>query len=138
MKVRIFLVGIQRLDGEENRVETTAVGHLRLTGDGQTLLTYTEQQEDGGETAVSVQCAADEVLVERQGAARSLLRLRRGARCVCDYATPYGSLALTTHTHTLQNALTATGGTLDMTYTLEAAGGGIDHTLHLRVEKYGL
>lgn len=134
MRVSITIVGVQRADGEETRTETTAAGMLRFAGE-QAILTYTERQEDGERIAVSVQCTDREVLVERRGAARSLLRLRLGERCVCNYGTPYGTFPITTHTHALQNALAA-DGTLTMAYTLEVGGGTIDHTLHLRVQEY--
>ena len=134
MTVRLTITTQQRIDGECERTAFDTVGDLTLTGNTATL-TYTEEDEDGAKTAVTVRCTADEVTVERAGLARSLLRLRRGVRCECEYGTPYGTFSVTTFTHTLQNAL-ASAGRLDLDYTLEIGGGAVHNTLQLCVKPF--
>ena len=131
MTVRLHIVTRQEIDGQRDESTFETLGDLTLSG-GTATIRYTEESEDGAKTAVTVTCTAEEVAVERVGLARSLLRMRRGARCDCEYATPYGTFPVTTHTHALRNAL-AVAGRLELDYTLTLGGGEVHNLLQLSV-----
>lgn len=132
MNAQITIFSEQRLDGEAARTTHTAAG--TVTPGDVWVIAYTETDEDGEQTAVTVSAGRREVTVERVGAARSRLEFRRGATCPCRYGTPYGELAIVTRTHTLQNRL-AEEGLLELAYTLELGGGESHHTLRLVLQK---
>lgn len=129
MTVHLTITTRQEIDGQRDETVFDTVGEMTLAGSTATL-TYTEESEDGAKTAVTVTCTADEVTVQRVGLARSTLRMRRGTRCDCEYATPYGTFPVTTHTHRLQNAL-AVAGRLELDYTLTLGGGEVHNHLQL-------
>lgn len=135
MTVQITIVSTQRLDREEEQMELSVRGRLSHHGDTTRLL-YTETDDEGTVTRVTITCTADEVTVERTSPhAHSRMRLRAGARCPCDYGTPFGVIPMVTHTHALCNRLTPSGGTLALSYALEMGGDPIENTLHLRVQR---
>ncbi len=77
MRVHIRIVGTQAFDGQSDTVTQTADGELSLQGDKATLR-YTERDDDGAATDVTVTADMREVTVERLGAVKAALRLRRG------------------------------------------------------------
>jgi uncharacterized beta-barrel protein YwiB (DUF1934 family) len=133
--VLITIVSTQLLDREEERMELSVRGRLSYHG-GTTRLLYTETDDEGTATRVTITCTPQEVTVERTSPhAHSLMRLRTGERYPCDYGTPFGVIPLVTHTHRLCNRLTPSGGTLELAYALEMGGDPIENTLHLRVQR---
>ena len=132
MTVRLHIVTRQEIDGDRDESAFETLGEMTLSGPTATIA-YTEESEEGAKTAVTVTCTADEVAVQRVGLARSTLRMRRGARCDCEYGTPYGTFQVATHTHALRNAL-AVAGRLELDYTLTLGGGEVHNTLQLIVK----
>ena len=132
---RITVESHQRAGNEQDSTRMTACGQLTLQGK-QTVISYVEEAEDSTRTDITVRATDTEVTVQRgRGPASSPLRLLLGQRCTCDYATPYGSFAITTHTRRIQNRLTKDGGTLTLVYDLEFGGGITETTLRLTVHK---
>lgn len=132
MKVHITITGTQCIDGERDTVTQTAQGLLTMLG-RTARIHYTERDDDGVATAVTVHASKDEVLVERRGPAQSQLRMRPGERCRSEYGTPYGHFEVTTHTHALSCALNEQGGRLYLAYTLDF-GGTMENTLTMTIE----
>lgn len=130
---RVTIESAQRAGNEHDSTRQTARGCLSLQG-GQAVLSYTEVAEDGAHTDVTVRATDTEVSVQR-GSNVSPLRMQLGRRCTCEYATPYGNFTIITHTHRIQNLLTAEGGTLTLLYDLEFGGGVTETTLRLTVQK---
>ena len=134
MKVTLHIVGTQAFDGEHDTV-TQTVEAEKTVEEHRTRLHYIERDEEGTVTKVTVTADDREVTVERQGAARSLLRMQRGTPCRCQYGTPYGTFEVTTNTHTLQNTLYEPQGTLTLAYTLTLGGQVMENTLCMTIER---
>lgn len=134
MRVRVHIVGTQAFDGEMDKITQTADGELTLQH-GTATLCYTERDEDGAETQVTVTADTREVAVARHGAANATLRLRRGERCQSIYGTPYGDFEAVTVTHMLRNTLCETGGELSLAYTLAIGGQTMENTLCMTIER---
>lgn len=134
MRVRIHILGTQAFDGQSDTVTQTADGELTFTG-GTATLCYTEQDDEGTQTDVTVAADARQVIVRRCGAARSSLCLQQGKHCSSVYGTPYGDFEVTTATHTLRNTLGETGGELFLAYTLTLGGQEMENTLRMTIER---
>ncbi len=137
MNVRIHIVGTQAFDGQSDTVTLDANGTFSQQGDD-LYLRYTERDEDGAATDVTVTAAADEVTVRRQGAFSSLLRMRPRTRCRSEYGTPYGTFEVTTLTHTVRRRADEHGGELFLAYTLTLGGQTMENTLHITIERTNL
>ena len=134
MRVRIRIVGTQAFDGETDRITQTADGELTLQG-GTATLCYTERDDDGITTDVTVTADTRAVTVERRGPARALLRLRRDERCRSVYGTLYGDFEAVTMTHMIRNTLSENGGELALAYTLSIGGQTMENTLCMTIER---
>ncbi len=134
MDVKIRIVGTQVFDGQTDTVTQNVVGTLAWQGDA-ACLCYTEQDDDGATTAVTVTATADSVTVDRRGAFSSRLQMRPGAQCRSDYGTPYGTFEVTTLTHTFRRRVDEQGGELFLTYTLTLGGQAMENTLHITIER---
>lgn len=137
MRVRIHIVGTQAFDGQTDTVTQDADGMLTWQGDTAHLC-YTERDEDGAVTEVTVTAADRAITVERRGAARSLLRMQPGVRCKSEYGTPYGIFEVTTLTHTLRRRLDERGGEIFLAYTITLGGQAMENTLHMTIERINL
>ena len=132
---RITVKSTQRAGGEQDSTQLTARGRFTFMGNS-AVISYVEEAEDGGRTDVTIRATDTEVTVQRgRGPVSAPLRLALGQHCTSDYATPYGSFAITTYTRRIQNRLTNHGGTLTLVYDLEFGGGITETTLHLTVQK---
>lgn len=134
MRVRIHIVGTQAFDGQADKITQTADGELTFTGSTATLC-YTERDDEGAATDVTVAADTRQVVVRRCGTARSTLCLRRGEECRSVYGTPYGDFEAVTATHMLRNTLGAEGGELSLAYTLSLGGQTMENTLCMRIER---
>ena len=137
MQVRIRIVGTQAFDGQSDTVTQTVDGTMTKQADT-VCLCYTEQDEDGAKTAVTVTATAQEVTVKRQGAFSSVLQMRPRERCRSEYGTPYGTFEVTTLTHTLRRQVDEQGGELFLAYTLTLGGQAMENTLHITIERTNL
>ncbi len=134
MRVRIRIVGTQAFDGQSDTVTQTADGELTFAG-GAATLRYTERDDEGVTTDVTVAADTRQVLVRRSGAAKSTLCLRCGEQCQSVYGTPYGDFEVTTVTHQLRNTLGEAGGEISLAYTLSLGGQTMENTLCMTIER---
>ena len=134
MDVKIRLVGTQVFDGQTDTVTQDVLGTLTLQGDVARLC-YTEQDNDGVATDVTVAATADGVTVERRGAFSSRLQMHPGVRCKSDYGTPYGTFEVTTLTHAFRRRVDEQGGEMFLAYTLTLGGQAMENTLHITIER---
>ena len=91
------------------------------TKDGETrIIRYRDSAAtgfEGSETTLHV--TPGMVTMIRTGEYASSLILEKGRRHTCHYGTPVGDLPLGINTTKLENGLTASGGTLDFSYSLD-------------------
>ncbi len=137
LNARIHIVGTQAFDGQTDTVTQHVDGTLTRQGDD-VLLCYTERDEDGAATHVTITAAANDVTVKRQGAFSSLLHMRTGVRCRSEYGTPYGTFEVTTLTHTIRQQVESHGGEIFLAYTLTLGGQTMENTLHITIERTNL
>lgn len=114
--VYLALQSRQWLDGAEERFPLRQEGILRETAEG-LLLCY---QEERG--PASLRFAGDTVELRRAG---TRLLFRAGETSQGQYATPYGTLALSVRTDYLRHSVTMSGGRALLRYELLSGGGSL-------------
>ena len=123
MDVLISIVGVQQLDGDSDTIELTTDGTLEPTADGYRLR-YEETSVTGLEGAMTtLHIAPGQVMLERSGSLTSLLVLEKGKRHLCHYDTGFGSLMVGVFAQSIHSDLTDSGGTLDVSYSLDINSG---------------
>ena len=81
--------------------------------------TYEETEIIGMEgTTTRFDFSPTEAVITREGSVSSKMVFMEGKRNVFLYNTPWGSMTMDIDTHSIKNELTATGGTIDIDYTL--------------------
>lgn len=136
MKVSVTIVSTIKDDDEHQTTTHTANGFLRVC-DNSLELSYREAagEEGLGNTLTSLRVFADHLELSRQGDYRCLLMLETGVKHECEYATPFGTLTLTTDTMSYHSSLTKDGcGEVRVSYTLSAMGSLTEHMLRVSVE----
>lgn len=136
MKVSVSIASTIKDDGEHQTTSQTANGFLRVC-DNSLELSYREAatEEGLGNTLTTLRVFSDHLELSRQGDYRCLLVLETGIKHDCDYATPFGTLTLTTDTTSYHSSLTKDGnGDIHVCYTLSAAGSQTEHTLKVNVK----
>jgi len=119
-KVLVKVKGIQTVDGDETVMELTTEGTFRKF-EGDYIITYSEEQEDGGKTKTLLTVQKNNsVILERRGALNSRLIITKGERNNCLYAIPQGSLTLGIYGKEVTSTLTENGGSLRMAYNIDA------------------
>ena len=117
----IKITGTQGLDGDTDSVELTTVGKMGVK-DGQFLLTYDESEMlgvKGVKTSLMVK-DEDTVVLKRSGGYASRLVVQKGVRNSCFYSTPHGDLVIGIFGENVSHNLTDSGGTLNMSYTIDS------------------
>lgn len=119
-RYRITIIGEQRVDGEDNKIEVLTEGKFLMKND-HFYIGYKEYDEDNPRRLVNNLIRIDEnmVTISRKGAQRSRLLLERGRRHQCIYETVAGNLSIGVFTKTLNSTLNEKGGTLEVSYTLD-------------------
>ncbi|MGN0606389.1 MAG: DUF1934 domain-containing protein [Oscillospiraceae bacterium] len=116
----ITIYSSQYEDGEKNESELITEGVYRIKG-GLANISYAETELtgfEGSETSVTVR-RSEYACVERKGTANSTLILETEKKHHCYYSTPYGAMNMGIFTHTIENSLDETGGTLYMKYSVD-------------------
>lgn len=136
MDVKITVIGVQQIDGQTDKTEMTTVGTLTADGNGY-VLRYAESAATGLEnTVTTLRITPQTVTMERTGAHAGLLVLELKKRHVCSYGTPMGNVMLGVYTETLSERFSETGGTVDVSYTLDVGGNMMSRQhLTVRVQK---
>lgn len=120
----ISIVGKQCLDGEEDVIEVTTIGKY-AERDGKKLIMYTEYDNDDiyNKRSSVIKVDTDHtVTISRSSPYPSRLILQKGKRHQCHYSTPAGSLLIGVFTDKVNSTLTANGGRLEVSYTLDFNG----------------
>ena len=135
MKVSVSITSTIRDSDESQTASQTANGFLRVCENSLELSYREAAGEDGlGNTLTMLRIFPDHLELSRQGDYSCLLILEVGAKHQCDYATPFGTLTLTTDTIAYHSSLTKDGsGDVIVGYTLSTAGVTTEHTLTVRV-----
>ena len=128
MDVTVNIRSVREMDGEKESFDSAAPG--QLSREGETLrLTY---RPEGGTAELTARPGC--VVLRRRGEVSSEMVFRPGRRCLGDYATPYGAMAMAVTTHRIDDALTDDGGQLVLEYDLELGGSDLGrHTVRIQV-----
>ena len=110
---------------ETDRVESTTLASITAR-DGRVTLAYDDAIDDAElPVPTKLSFAEDEpglVTLERSGFMRSLMVFEAGKRHRATYRTPLGGFEMTVFSRTVENALSADGGTLTLDYAVEFRG----------------
>ena len=119
-KYRITIIGEQKVDGDDNKIEVITEGKYLMKSD-HFYIGYKEYDEDNPRKLVNNLIRVDEnmVTISRKGPQRSRLLLEKGRRHQCIYETVAGNLSIGVFTKTLNSTLGENGGTLEVSYTLD-------------------
>ncbi len=119
-KYLISIIGEQILDGESDKIEVLTTGNYMIKKD-HCYIGYKEYEEnnpnDYSDNLIKVE--NDMVTITRKGTMKSQLMLEKGKRHQCVYQTPMGDLMIGVYTKSMKSTLTETGGTLEVSYTLD-------------------
>ncbi len=121
--VKIKIVGIQGLEDQSEMVELMTEGTLALR-QNEALLTY-EEGEGIGQKGVKTTLhykAPDTVILKRFGAISSKMVITKGMTELCRYNTGFGEMVLDITGERVEGHLDETGGTLSMSYRIDAGG----------------
>lgn len=117
--VNIFIKSRASTENDCDESEFFTEGTLEQTADG-IKLSYEENAQIGFENSrVSVTAAEDRVVIERTGAASSVLFIEKGKKHCCVYGTPYGDFTVGTHAYEINCGLSEDGGTLEFKYSVD-------------------
>ena len=120
-EVLIDIKGTQRTDGDEDVVELTTVGKMN-TVNGKTYLQYdvcTESEADGVNCLIKIDHKDNSVVMQRSGAYNSRMYIKKGQRHTCHYETVGGVLTMGIFGESIKDEMTADGGRLYMSYTID-------------------
>ncbi len=116
----ITIIGRQTIDRETGEIKVDTLGDYSERG-GIQYISYTEYDDEApykGHRKVLKIEKNDSVTMLHPGLPTRLV-LERGKRHKCMYDTGVGMLSLGVFTQTLKNSLTAEGGELSISYTLD-------------------
>ena len=125
MDVWLTIQGTQHLDGESETVEMSTAGRMTPLPEGWQL-TYAESEASGMpgvDTTLTV--TPDCVTMTRSGRVQTQLVLERGRRHQCAYDTGFGVLQIGLFTDIVDSALSADGGSVYFSYTMDQNGRAI-------------
>ena len=121
----ISIVGTQEIDGEKDRIELTTVGSYVRKGNSRYIVyhEFAEYIPTGKTTSILKIDDDKKVTLIRSGGQHSRLVLEKGKRHLCHYNTGFGSLMVGVFAQNIQSNLNDTGGTLDVSYSLDINSG---------------
>lgn len=120
-EVIIKIRGTQGLGDDKSAIELSSEGTLTREGE-KYILSYNEDTVVEGGNIRTRLTAEDggKITLERSGAISSKLYIQKGVRNNCFYSVPEGNLTLGIYGKEVSVNLDDTGGTIEMTYTLDA------------------
>lgn len=120
-EVIIKIKGTQGLGDDKSAIELSSEGTLTREGE-KYILSYNEDTVVEGGNIRTRLTAEDggKITLERSGAISSKLYIQKGVRNNCFYSVPEGNLTLGIYGKEVSVNLDDTGGTIEMTYTLDA------------------
>ena len=116
----ISILGEQILDGEKDKVEVLTSGNFMKKKD-HFYIGYKEYDENDPNQHFDnlIKVEDNIVTITRKGPMRSQLMLEKGKRHQCVYETVAGTLIIGVYTRTMKSTLNESGGTLEVSYTLD-------------------
>lgn len=124
----IQIEGTMEQEGDTDTVRLMTRGSF-VKRNNSYVICYEETEATGYKgniTTLQVE-AAEKVSMLRSGSAPSQLVIERGRRHVCHYDSGYGVLSLGVAADEIENKLTADGGKLVFSYTLDSGDVQISH-----------
>jgi len=124
-------------DRDEKRMSTSNVIELESDGvmrlnDGRLEISYEETELTGmAGSTTAVSFAEDTpglVSMIREGSVNTVLIFEPGKRNICAYETEYMPFEICIHTYSVDNSITAYGGTLALDYVIEIHGSATERT----------
>ncbi len=117
----ISIKGRQRVNGETGEVEVTALGSYIHRGKSRYIVyqDYASDDDPAPRTSILKVEGSDRLTLMRKGGDNTRLILENGKRHLCQYDTGFGSLTVGIFTSRLISRLDDTGGSLDISYTLD-------------------
>lgn len=117
--VNIFIKSSVSTENDHDESEFFTEGTLEQTADG-IKLSYDENEQIGFENShVCVTASPEKIVIERTGAANSVLYIEKGKKHCCVYGTPYGDFTVGTHAYEITCGLDEDGGTLEFKYSVD-------------------
>lgn len=125
--VIMVIKGTQTVDDAQDAVELTTVGKMGEKN-GKIFLTYEEDTEGGAPVTTTLKIIGEEsVTMQKSGGNTSRLMIEKGQRNISIYETGYGNLAIGVFGESIKNGLHENGGTLEVSYTLDANSSLLSH-----------
>ncbi|MBR5155113.1 MAG: DUF1934 domain-containing protein [Clostridia bacterium] len=117
----ISLKTLQNIDGDEevNEIELQTQGKF-AEKNGKFYIIYQESELTGFEdTTTTIKVSEDSVSMTRTGKYNSKMVFRRGEKCLCSYATPYGVIPVGVNPTLLESKMDDQGGKVNIEYILD-------------------
>ena len=117
----ISLKTLQNIEGdsEVNEIELTTKGKF-AEKNGKFYIIYQESELTGFEdTTTTIKVSEDTVSMTRSGKYNSKMVFRRGEKCLCSYATPYGVIPVGVNPILLESKMNEQGGNVNIEYILD-------------------
>ena len=124
-KVLITIRGTQGIENEKETVEFMTQGVIRKTSGNDLVLSYNDNQvlSDAGGKSVKTRLTIGEnnrVIIERGGELSSRIVIEKGVRNSCLYSVSNMDLTLGIYGKTVKNTMNERGGSILMTYAIDA------------------
>lgn len=113
--MNICVDGQQICGTQSDRIMLQTTGALVRKGSAW-YIAYSERDDDGAETSVTLKVQSNRALMIRGDTAR--MEFCPGEDTVCDYRTAAGTLTLQVRTHAVISLLSASGGSIELIYSL--------------------
>lgn len=123
-KILITLIGTQKYDDQDDKVELTTVGSIEEL-DNYYQIKYKEEQEPPQRPInVSIKIAKDNSNVEvmRSGDVSSCLIIEKSKRNLCQYGTLYGDVLMGIYGKTIEFNKNDESGNLELEYDIDING----------------
>ncbi len=123
-KILITIIGTQKYDDQDDKVELTTVGSIEEIDDHY-LIKYKEEQEPPQRAInVSIKVAKDNSNVEviRSGDVSSCLIVEKSKRNLCHYGTLYGDVLMGIYGKTIEFNKDDESGNLELEYDIDING----------------
>ncbi len=106
-------------DGEEYECELTTSGEFMLTEKG-CIVKYTETDEELENSVTWLDAeGSQKISMTRTGKYNTEMIIEKDRRHTCFYETPYGELLMGIYAKSIFNDMSANGGTLKFSYTID-------------------
>lgn len=123
-RIVIEIVGTQRIDDEQDKIELTTTGTIEET-DFAYIIRYNEQPEPPSATidvTVIVKKDEQEAEIIRKGAANSCLSVKKSGRVRCYYGTEYGDIPMGITAHKIETDINNGEGSIYLSYDIDING----------------